>query len=200
MNEREKTTKRTHKWFWSFDYDKLEKYFTDMHAKGWALRKPDGEGVAAAVVQAFEKCEPANVVYKIGYNAVKTDRDSYIKMFEDYGWEFIGTNQNYYYFRKNADGVLPEELDIFSDDGSRLDMAKKAVLTGLPLLLFYTFGILVPQTIIHLRQPELGWLDWVMIGIYSAALVLYLCGYTGAFLSYRRHKRQIQDKGANAQK
>lgn len=188
----ESKIKRTHKWFWSFDYDKLEKYYTEMHAKGWKMIKQESEN--AAFGQRFEKCEPANVVYKIGYNAVKKDRDSYIQMFADYGWEFVGAAANFYYFRKNADGVSAEELDIFSDNESRLDMAKKAVLTGLPLLLFYTFGILVPQTIIHLRQPELVWYDWLLIGVYSAVLVLYMCGYIGAFLSYRRHKKQIEGK------
>ena len=187
----EKTTKRTHKWFWSYDYDKQEKYYTEMHAKGWALKKQDK---AAVVLQQFEKCEPANVVYKIGYNAVKTDRDSYIKMFEDYGWEFVGTAQNFYYFRKNAEGVSPEELDIFSDSESRLDMAKKAVTAGLPILLVCTFCLLVPQSINVYRNKERGWSDWALIVLYSAVWTLYVWGYVGAFLSYRRHKKQIEEK------
>ena len=187
----EKNIKRTHKWFWNYDYDKQEKYYTEMHAKGWALKKQDK---AAVVLQQFEKCEPANVVYKIGYNAVKTDRDSYIKMFEDYGWEFVGTAQNFYYFRKNAEGVSPEELDIFSDSESRLDMAKKAVTAGLPILLVCTFCLLVPQSINVYRNKERGWSDWALIVLYSAVWTLYVWGYVGAFLSYRRHKKQIEEK------
>lgn len=187
----ERITKRTHKWFWNYDYDKQEKYYTEMHAKGWALKKQDK---AAVVLQQFEKCEPANVVYKIGYNAVKTDRDSYIKMFEDYGWEFVGTAQDFYYFRKNAEGVSPEELDIFSDDESRLDMAKKAVTAGLPILLVCTFCILVPQSINVYRNKERGWSDWALIVLYSAVWALYVWGYVGAYLSYRRHKKQTEEK------
>ena len=187
----ERITKRTHKWFWSYDYDKQEKYYTEMHAKGWALKKQDK---AAVVLQQFEKCEPANVVYKIGYNAVKTDRDSYIQMFEDYGWEFVGTAQNFYYFRKNAEGVSPEELDIFSDSESRLDMAKKAVTAGLPILLVCTFCILVPQSINVYRNKERGWSDWALIVLYSAVWALYVWGYVGAYLSYRRHKKQTEEK------
>ena len=191
---RDKKIKRTHKWFWNYDYDKQEKYYSDMHAKGWALMTQNSNGVAATVRQIFEKCEPANVVYKIGYNAVKTDRDSYIKMFEDYGWEFIGTNQNYYYFRKNADGVSHEELDIFSDDESRLDMAKKAVMAGLPILLICTFCILIPQTLnlLRLKGRDVG--DWAMVGLYVVLWVVYVWGYLGAYLSYRRHKKQIEGK------
>ena len=187
----ERITKSTHKWFWNYDYDKQEKYYTEMHAKGWALKKQDKEAV---VLQQFEKCEPANVVYKIGYNAVKTDRDSYIQMFEDYGWEFVGTAQNFYYFRKNAEGVSPEELDIFSDSESRLDMAKKAVTAGLPILLVCTFCILVPQSINVYRNKERGWSDWALIVLYSAVWALYVWGYVGAYLSYRRHKKQIEEK------
>lgn len=187
----ERITKRTHKWFWNYDYDKQEEYYTKMHAKGWALKKQDK---AAVVLQQFEKCEPANVVYKIGYNAVKTDRDSYIKMFEDYGWEFVGTAQNFYYFRKNAEGVSPEELDIFSDSESRLDMAKKAVMAGLPILLVCTFCILIPQTFRLIAQPERDAGDWALIGMYVVLWVLYVWGYVGAFLSYRRHKKQIEEK------
>ncbi|MCR5123467.1 MAG: DUF2812 domain-containing protein, partial [Ruminococcus sp.] len=137
---------------------------------------------------------PANVVYKIGYNAVKTDRDSYIQMFEDYGWEFVGEAANFYYFRKNADGVSHEELDIFSDDESRLDMAKKAVVAGLPILLICTFCILIPQTFRLLAQSERDVGDWVIIALYAALWLLYIWGYVGAFLSYRRHKKQIEEK------
>ncbi len=190
----DRTIKRTHKWFWNYDYDKQENYYSEMHAKGWALMKPEGK--TAVVLQTFEKCEPANVVYKIGYNAVKTDRDSYIKMFEDYGWEFIGTLQNFYCFRKNADGVSPEELDIFSDDESRLDMAKKAVTAGLPILLVCTFCILIPQTLNLFRLTSRNWVDWTLIGMYVVLWALYVWGYIGAFLSYRRHKRQIEEKGS----
>ena len=190
----ERNIKRTHKWVWNYDYDKQEKYYTEMHAKGWALKKQDAHGQAAVVLQQFEKCEPANVVYKIGYNAVKTDRDSYIQMFEDYGWEFVGTAQNFYYFRKNAEGVSPEELDIFSDDESRLDMAKKAVMAGLPILLVCTFCILIPQTFRLIAQPERDAGDWALIGMYVVLWVLYVWGYVGAFLSYRRHKKQTEEK------
>ena len=192
----EKNIKRTHKWFWSFDYDKQEEYYTAMHAKGWALMKPEGEGIAATVVQRFEKCEPGNVVYKIGYNAVKTERDNFIRMFEDYGWEFIGTNQDYYYFRKRADGVSPEELDIFSDDESRLDMAKKAAKAGLPLLLVLTFCILVPNTFRLIVESDKNVVDWVLLAVYSVLWGVYIYGYISAFLSYRRHKRQIEEKEA----
>ena len=188
---RDKKIKRTHKWFWNYDYDKQEKYYSDMHAKGWALMTQNSNGVAATVRQIFEKCEPANVVYKIGYNAVVTDRDSYIQMFSDYGWEYCGIINDFYYFRKNADGVSPEELDIFSDDESRLDMAKKVLKTKLPILLILTVLVLIPQTIRLINEPKTSWLNWALLGLYGLCWVMYLWAFLRSWLGYRRLKARF---------
>lgn len=183
----EKNIKKTYKWFWDFDYDKQEKYYTKMHAKGWALKKQEREGTAFE--QRFEKCEPANVVYKVGYNAVKTGRGSFIKMFEDYGWEYCGEMNDFYCFRKSADGASAEELDIFSDDESRLNMSKKAVTAWLPMLTMCTFCILIPQTVSILGDTERGRADLTALILHWA---VYVWGYIGVFVSSRRHKKQIK--------
>ena len=186
---RDKKIKKTHKWFWDYDYDKQEKFYTEMQAKGWALIKQEREG--EVYEQRFEKCEPANVVYKIGYNAEKTGRGSYIQMFEDYGWEFVGETNDFYCFRKSADGVSPEELDIFSDDGSRLDMAKNAAMAWLPILLMCALLMLVPQTVDLLGNTGRGWLDWLPVVLLWA---VYLWGSISVYLGWRRHKRQIEER------
>ena len=194
MDNKEKKTKRTYKAFYLCDYDREEQYLTEMHAKGWAFVPPDENGFPALEGQKFEACEPADVVYKIGFNPKKSDRESYIQMFSDYGWEYCGIVNDFYYFRKNADGVSPEELDIFSDDESRLDMAKKVLKTKLPILLILTVLVLIPQTLRLVFEREHDVVGWILLGAYGVCWVLYLYAFIRTWLGYRRLKEKFEIK------
>ena len=192
MDNKKKRYKRTFKQFYLCDYDKEEQYYTDMHAKGWKLVPPSENDFAGALGgQKFEACEPENVVYKIGFNPIRKDRESYIQMFEDYGWEPCGSLNDFYIFRKNADGVQPEELDIFSDDESRLDMAKKILRTKLPILLILTVCILIPQTLRLVFRDDRDVADWIFLGVYGVCWVMYVYVFIRTYLSYQRLRRKF---------
>ena len=189
MDNKEKKTKRTYKLFYLCDYDREEEYYTKMHAKGWKLVSYEENAFLGALGgQKFVSCEPENVVYKIGFNPKRSDRDSYIQMFADYGWEYCGTVNDFYYFRKNADGVSPEELDIFNDDESRLDMMKKILRTKLPILLLLTVLVLIPQTLRLIFESERDTIDWVLLGAYGVCWVMYLYAYIRTWTGYHRLK------------
>lgn len=104
-----------------FDVSEVENeedYLTQMHRGGWKLIKAGSFGR-----YVFESCEPEDVVYRMDFNpAASSDRENYLRMYEDYGWECAARVEDTYYFRKTADVSSPESTEIFSDSESRLAM------------------------------------------------------------------------------
>lgn len=109
-------TKVIFKLFLITDFEKQETYLMEMHKKGWKLTE-----VKWGVFYHFEKCEPADVVYKIDFKPMnKAERSFYTQMYQDYGWEHVYTRRSCMLFRKKS--VDNEDLAIFSDKSSKLEM------------------------------------------------------------------------------
>ena len=115
-----KNNKTVYKYFSIPKYRKEEEYLSSMHEQGWRLTKVSFPGF-----YHFEKCEPENVSYRLDYNQEGIrNKDEYVKMFADCGWEYLFDFVGYSYFRK--EGAAGEEREeIFCDDASRLDMMKR---------------------------------------------------------------------------
>ena len=95
-----------------------EDYLSRMHRDGWKLTKIGSFGW-----YHFESCEPEDVVYRMDFNPdASADRENYLRMYEDYGWECAVRVDDTFYFRKAADTAAPESTEIFSDSESRLAM------------------------------------------------------------------------------
>jgi hypothetical protein len=75
-----------------------------MHRSGWRLKKVSG------FTYTFEKCENENVVYRLDFAGEDSkDRQAYVSMFAEYGWEYLQDVNGYSYFRKNTDGISDED-------------------------------------------------------------------------------------------
>jgi len=116
-------------------------WLTRMAADGWHLRS------LTIGCYTFEKGEPAAVAYRMDYRRLTgAERDEYLGLFRDAGWERVATLVNWHYFRKPApEGPLP---DIFSDTASRVDKYRR-VLGILVVILMMNVIILTTQ-----RMPE----------------------------------------------
>lgn len=94
----EKSTKKTIKFFSIAGYEKEQEYLREMHKSGWKL-----VSVTGFCVYRFEKCTPEDVIYQLDYNRERlADKDEYVKMFTDCGWEYIQDYVDFSYFRKPA--------------------------------------------------------------------------------------------------
>lgn len=132
--------KKETKFFLLPDYEKEEKYLTDMHKRGWRLKQ------ISLYFYTFEKCEPENVVYRLDFAEQNSkDKKSYVAMFGEYGWEYIQDVNGYSYFRKNADGLAEEDTELFSDNESRLEMMKRIINTKLMPVWIIFMCILIPN-------------------------------------------------------
>ena len=125
--------KKEWKYFTIFNHEKEEEYLRDRHRVGWKFVK-----VTSIGFYHFEKCHPEDVVYQLDYNkdGLKNKQD-YIQMFEDCGWEYIQDYVTYSYFRKPV-SVMNGNEEIFCDETSRLAMMER-VYQGrlLPLLIIF---------------------------------------------------------------
>lgn len=137
-------TKIEFKAFFLPDYEKEEQYLSEMHRNGWRLKK------IIPYVYFFEKCEPENAVYRLDFKNTDGDEASYIKMYEDYGWEYMQKLNSFMYFRKSTEESADDELEIFSDNESRLEMVQRVIKTKLlPVWIVFTV-LFLPLFIVNI--------------------------------------------------
>ena len=136
-------TKTEFKFFSVPEWKKEERYLRKQHKIGWEFVKVNG-----LCVYHFQKCEPKDMVYQLDYNPDSTlQKDEYIQMFQDCGWEYLQNYVGYSYFRKPASDMNETEEEIFCDDASRLDMMKRVFRGRMIPLLVVFFLIIIPQII-----------------------------------------------------
>lgn len=124
-------TKKEWKIFLITDFEKEETYLSEMHRKGWKFT-----GIQGRLLYCFEACEPADVVYKIDFKRNNlSDQESYHQLYQDYGWEYVAVCNGFHTFRKS--NVEDGDIDIFSDDPSKLDMIEQIFRRRFLLLLFF---------------------------------------------------------------
>jgi len=116
------------KWFWAWQDEKEEAWLAEMAAQGLHL-----ETVSLPGTYQFKKGEPANFIYRLDYQSLKTkDKDSYLQLFADAGWENVGEMGGWIYFRyKTNNGEAPE---IYSDLDSKIGKYQR-VMTYLAIFL-----------------------------------------------------------------
>ena len=88
-------TRTVWKYFTIFAYEKEQEYLRKMHRAGWKFVRVGGFGL-----YHFEECEPEDVIYQLDYNPQRTEqKEEYIQMFADCGWEYLQDYAGYSYFR-----------------------------------------------------------------------------------------------------
>lgn len=187
MKGKSDSIKRVRKYFSIAEFEKEEKYLTDMAAQGWRFVDTNGN------IYTFERCEPEQVVYRLDFSGIPLDqRDDYYAMFRDYGWEYLQDSYGFSYFRKPAEGAAPEDLEIFSDGASHLEMVKKIMLakiTPMILILISTIMISYDKMLRVIRNDSPTRADWFsVIGVTLLVLTItaLFCRTLGAFLHLKK--------------
>lgn len=114
-----KTTKTMIRFFTIADYEQEEQFLREQHHSGWRMIN-----FTAPCFYRFEACEPEDVAYRLDFRPENADRESYLQMFSDYGWEYICSYLGWDYFRK-AVSETDENPEIFSDAVSRLELIRR---------------------------------------------------------------------------
>ena len=158
-------TKKEFKFFTIFQYDDEEKYLSEMHAHGWEFLKITGIGM-----YHFVECEPEEVVYQLDYNQEgRKQKEEYVQMFEDCGWEYLFDFALYSYFRKPKAEMQGDE-EIFCDAQSRMDMMDRVYKGRLVPVLVLFCAVLVPQFFLNMFVYN----NHLVSVMYGVILVLYV--------------------------
>jgi len=149
-----------------------------MSNSGWHLSKL--KGIAA---YEFEKGSPVQYRYRLDYQEIrKQQRDDYLALFADAGWEHLGEKSGWQYFRKPKSE--DQSVEIFTDNGSKIAKYKR-VLTSQVLMLAIYFSLWM----LFSNETGMLWVDILLPGLFVLLLVVFAVGY---FMVARRIKELEQ--------
>lgn len=184
----QKKTKTQFRWFTIPQYKQEEEYLGDMHGKGWKFT-----GVTFPGVYHFEQCEPENVTYRLDYNQEGiANKQEYVQLFADCGWEYLLDFVGYSYFRKSL-GDTNENEEIFCDDESRLDMMKRVFRGRIVPLIIIFFGCILPQFIMNMNGHSGEWNIVQQVLAYSllGVGILYVVMFGKLTWQFYRYEKSI---------
>ena len=190
MGGKTKEIKRVWRYYTLADYEKEEQFLSKMAAQGWRFVDTNG------FRYTFERCEPEQVVYRIDFSGLDlNERDDYYAMFRDFGWEYLQDFNGFSYFRKNGKGVSEEELEIFSDNSSRIEMMKRVILSKLLPVLVMWLGagmILSTRFLNNILSDSMDAGDWAMTIGYALLLLFISAMATRMIVGFARLKNKYR--------
>lgn len=160
-----KEIKKSFKVYAAWNYEKEEKYINEMGKNGWQLIK------GGCFNTLYEKDESKEYIYKIDYNPEtmrnSINKERYIGMFEEMGWEHINSTFNgWNYFKKEYNECLDEsEYEIYTDKTSYNEMLSKWCKLGWLILIIESIAAIL-YTFIAISQKS------IPIGIEAVIFIL----------------------------
>lgn len=121
------------------DYKCEEAFLREQHNKGYKLVR-----VILPCFYIFEKCEPEDVIYQLNLADGDCNRDAYLQIFKDSGWEFLFKSAGWDYFRKSA-SVSDGDLSIFTDEESKISLAERVFKVRMTPLIIIFLCCIIPQ-------------------------------------------------------
>lgn len=180
-----KDTKVMFRFYTIPEYVKEQDFLCDQHKKGWAFRRVYFPGL-----YIFSRCEGEDVVYQLDYNQEgRAEKQAYLRLFEDCGWEYIQDFFGYSYFRKPAAQMQGKE-EIYCDDGSRLAMIER-VFKGrmIPLLVLF-FLVIIPQLVLHGSGMRSA--NQFFFGLFSGLFFVYIVIFIQFGLQYWNMRKRLR--------
>lgn len=119
MNQ-EKTTRNVVRLMMAWNDQKEERWLAEQERSGWRVTAVRCFGYT------LERATPAEVAYRLDFAPSRRhDRQEYLSLFKDAGWEHLGARGRWQVFRKPVvDGQVPE---IYTDAQSRIAMYRRVM-------------------------------------------------------------------------
>ncbi|MBW9212443.1 MULTISPECIES: DUF2812 domain-containing protein [Terrabacteria group] len=166
------------------DYSEEEKWLEQEHKNGWKFVK-----MTIPCFFVFEECPPENAVYKLEYKEENAAED-YLQMYQDYGWDYLGSCWGWNYFRKIVvEGEDENDKEIFSDTESKITMINHILKTRMWILLVI-FCVIIILNIRHSMFRKFGFVSIVGL-IYLILFILYLYLLIHSGLKLRKIKKDL---------
>ncbi|MBN2147248.1 MAG: DUF2812 domain-containing protein [Anaerolineales bacterium] len=172
------TTMKKFHWFWAWEDEKEEAWLRQMAQSGWHFKS-----VTAPGFYTLEQGAPRDDVYRLDFFTQAKDKANYLQIFHDAGWEYLGENGSWQYFRKTSiNGEAPE---IYSDNASKAQKYSRM------MLLLTVFLPILTITMVNLsRQVGTG----LFFEIATFGLFLLMLLYIFAMLNLLHRLSQLKKK------
>ena len=172
--------KTMHKWFWAWEFEEEEQWLAALAEQGLALK------AVGFCRYDFEECTPGEYAVRLQRLAKpvrKPESQEYITFVEETGAEYIGTVNQWVYFRKRTE---EGPFELFSDAASRIRQLDGLLCFLLPLAVLNLFIGLQNLVMYHTVGFSAN-----LVGILNLAL----CGLIGcgAARLWNRRKRLKQE-------
>lgn len=155
---------------WFVNFEKEEKYLSEMVSNGWKLERYSIFGI-----YTFKKNPPQQINYRIDYRTFKNRKkhSDYIDFLDDAGWKLVsgGYHLGYHFFIPKDKSFENDAL--FSDEESyrqRINALVKNCLYGFLLSIIYAivfWGSALNNSLISIFDPKTWYLTpglWEMTG------------------------------------
>jgi hypothetical protein len=140
----QKSVVRRFKWFWVWQDETEENWLGEMSEKGYHLIS-----VNIPCIYTFRKEQPRHYIYRLDYQHFKkNDKQEYLQLFKDSGWEYLGNMLAWQYFRKEFVSVGINE--IFTDNQSKRAKYKRVL--GLLAISFITILAIFLERVLNTSQ------------------------------------------------
>lgn len=174
------------KFFNIFQFDLEEKFLNEMHRKGYAFTRISGLNM-----YNFEPTSPQTVTYKLEYKSEVDDQDAYIQLMRDYGWEYVGTYFQYFYFRQvGKQDVIP----FYTNKESKLNHLNRILLGRFVPILLFSIILFFMDLSYDPDSFTINYLSMATQGIVSFILALYVILFATLGYHYFRLRKIILEE------
>ncbi|MDR3906258.1 MAG: DUF2812 domain-containing protein, partial [Evtepia sp.] len=101
-------------------WEKEAAWLRQQHQKGWQFTH-----LTAGVFYHFAACPPEDVVYHLEYQDQKDLEAEPLQSLRRRGWAYVDRFTQYFYFRKPAKDISPEEAARLQDPAAQLGMVRR---------------------------------------------------------------------------
>ncbi|MBQ8568437.1 MAG: DUF2812 domain-containing protein [Oscillospiraceae bacterium] len=172
--------------FYISEFEQEQAWLEHMHKNGWRFLHTTG------FKYYFEECPKEEYIYQLDFNMDGRSEEEYIRLYEDFGWEFIYRFRKWYYFRKKKTAE-DTDLSIFSDRDSKIEMCRKIISHHIKLLLAVLLIFFILPAIIGYITRGPGFLKGMLISGSIGAVI----GSTVILNQLSRLRRLIKSNGGD---
>ncbi|KAA3656354.1 MAG: DUF2812 domain-containing protein [Chloroflexi bacterium] len=151
------------RWFWAWQDEKEEVWLREMSQNGWHFASVSFPGFFT-----FTQGEPTDYVYRLDYLTDKKEFGSYLQIFEDANWDYMGNMNGWQYFRQES--IKGEAPEIFTDNESKSKKYQRIM-----LFLVILFPVLFNSVVMVGKGAENSFLQFFSLFM-GLILILYAYG------------------------
>ena len=132
-------------------WEKEAAWLRQQHQKGWQFTH-----LTAGVFYHFAACPPEDVVYHLEYQDQKDLEAEPLQSLRRRGWAYVDRFTQYFYFRKPAKDISPEEAALLQNPAAQLGMVRRVFWGRMFPLFPLVGGVFLPQFVLPAGGPHRG--------------------------------------------